>query len=223
MLAAELCSIMKYPKRSQYKHAKQKRYRVRNWAEYNAVLRRRGDLTVWFDEAAIANWQAAKTGKPGGQKKYSDVAIETGLVSRMVYKLAYRQTEGFLASRFALLRVTAPVPDHSTISRRASKLGKTAFCEVRGNKPVPILVGSSGLRVHVGTMRKPPKDRDWRKLHLAVDALTGEVLACALTSKRARDASRVPSLLGQVVRPVASFTADSAYDTNGVYEAVEHH
>ena len=87
---------MKYPKRSQYKHAKQKKYHVRNWAEYNQGLRRRGDLTVWFDEEAIANWKADKTGKPGGQRVYSDMAIETGLVVRMVYKLAYRQTEGYL-------------------------------------------------------------------------------------------------------------------------------
>ena len=73
---------MKYPKRCQYKHAKQKKYHVRNWAEYNEGLRRRGDLTVWFDEEAIANWKADKTGKPGGQRVYSDMAIETGLVVR---------------------------------------------------------------------------------------------------------------------------------------------
>ncbi len=65
MAVAEVCSTMKYPKRSQYKHAKQKKYHVRNWAEYNEGLRRRGDLTVWFDEEAIANWMADKTGKPG--------------------------------------------------------------------------------------------------------------------------------------------------------------
>ena len=80
---------MKYPKRSQYKHAKQKKYHVSNWAEYNEGLRRRGDLTVWFDEEAIANWKADKSGKPGGQRVYSEMAIETGLVVRMVYKLAY--------------------------------------------------------------------------------------------------------------------------------------
>ena len=74
---------MKYPKRCQYKHAKQKKYHVRNWAEYNEGLRRRGDLTVWFDEEAIANWKADKTGKPGGQRVYSDMAIETGLVCRV--------------------------------------------------------------------------------------------------------------------------------------------
>ena len=103
MVAAEVCSSMKYPKRCQYKHAKQKKYHVRNWAEYNEGLRRRGDLTVWFDEEAIANWKADKTGKPGGQRVYSDMAIETGLVVRMVYKLAYRQTEGFLHSIASLL------------------------------------------------------------------------------------------------------------------------
>ena len=88
MVVAEVCSTMKYPKRSQYKHAKQKKYHVRNWAEYNEGLRRRGDLTVWFD---------------GGHRVYSDMAIETGLVVRMVYKLAYRQTEGFLHSIASLL------------------------------------------------------------------------------------------------------------------------
>ena len=96
---------MKYPKRSQYKHAKQKKYHVSNWAEYNEGLRRRGDLTVWFDEEAIANWKADKSGKPGGQRVYSEMAIETGLVVRMVYKLAYRQTEGFLHSIASLLRL----------------------------------------------------------------------------------------------------------------------
>ncbi len=85
---------MQYPKRSQYKHAKKKKYRIRNWRAYTEALRRRGDLTVWFDVDAIEEWQADKTGKPGGQRKYADVAIETGLVLRMIYKLAYRQTQG---------------------------------------------------------------------------------------------------------------------------------
>ena len=124
MVGAEVQWIVKYPKRSQYKHAKQKKYRVRNSAEYNAALRRRGDLTVWFDEEVIANWQPDKTGKAGGQKKYSDVAIETGLVVRMVYKLAYRQTEGFLHSIAALLGLGIEIPDYSTFCRRSTRLRK---------------------------------------------------------------------------------------------------
>ena len=62
MVAPEVASAMKYPKRSQYKHAKQKKYRTRNWAEYNGALGCRGDLTVWFSREAIAKWRAEKSG-----------------------------------------------------------------------------------------------------------------------------------------------------------------
>ena len=72
-------------------------------------------------------------------------------------------------------------------------------------------------------MRKPPKTRDWRKLHIAIDAVTGEIVACDLTSKSATDASRVPSLFKQTKRPIASVRADSIYDTASVYAAAEGH
>ena len=72
-------------------------------------------MTVWFDEEAIANWMADKTGKPGGQRVYSDMAIETGLVVRMVYKLAYRQTEGFLHSIASLLGLGIEIQDYSDV------------------------------------------------------------------------------------------------------------
>ena len=142
MVVAEVCSSMKYPKRCQYKHAKQKKYHVRNWAEYNEGLRRRGDLTVWFDEEAIANWKADKTGKPGGQRVYSDMAIETGLVVRMVYKLAYRQTEGFLHSIASLLRL---------VYRDPGLLGVVSALEV-----APQEAADSESREH---STHPPDDR----------------------------------------------------------------
>ena len=185
---------MKYPKRSQYKHAKQKKYHVRNWAEYNEGLRRRGDLTVWFDEEAIANWMADKTGKPGGQRVYSDMAIETGLVVRMVYKLAYRQTEGFLHSIASLLGLGIEIPDYSTLSRRSRLLRKKLrIPKAASNQPIHLMIDSTGLRIHVGTARKPPKQRAWRKLHIAVDRETGTIVASELTASRARDATRVPA------------------------------
>jgi hypothetical protein len=63
--------------------------------------------------------------------------------------------------------------------------------------------------------------RDWRKLHICVNALIGEIIACDLTSKSARDASRVPKLLKQIDRPLASVRADGACDREAVYEAIE--
>jgi hypothetical protein len=202
-----------------------KQYRVRNWPEYEAGLRSRGSVTVWISEEELGSWSPPQTSKKrrGGQAKYSNRAIETALTVGMVFHLPLRQTEGFLTSLFELLRLSAPVPDHTTISRRAAKLGKNPFYEGKDGSAVHILVDSSGLRVHTGAMRKPPKDRDWRKLHLALDAKTGVVLACDLTRKGVKDASRVPELLGKVEQPMASLTADAAYDERLVYEAASHH
>ena len=188
MVVAEVCSSMKYPKRCQYKHAKQKKYHVRNWAEYNEGLRRRGDLTVWFDEEAIANWKADKTGKPGGQRVYSDMAIETGLVVRMVYKLAYRQTEGFLHSIASLLGFGIEIPDYSTLCRRSRLLRKKLrIPKAASTQPIHLMIDSTGLRIHVGNARKPPKQRAWRKLHIAVDRKTGNIVASELTASGARE------------------------------------
>ncbi len=217
-------SSMKYPKRCQYKHAKQKKYHVRKWAEYNEGLRRRGDLTVWFDEEAIANWKADKTGKPGGQRVYSDMAIETGLVVRMVYKLAYRQTEGFLHSIASLLGLGIEIPDYSTLCRRSRLLRKKLrIPKAASTQPIHLMIDSTGLRIHVGNARKPPKQRAWRKLHIAVDRETGNIVASELTASRARDATRVPALLTQIQAPLVSVAADSAYDKEAVYEAIEAH
>ena len=177
-----------------------------------------------FDEEAIANWKADKTGKPGGQRVYSDMAIETGLVVRMVYKLAYRQTEGFLHSIALLLGLGIEIPDYSTLCRRSRLLRKKLrIPKAASNQPIHLMIDSTGLRIHVGTARKPPKQRAWRKLHIAVDRKTGTIVASELTASRARDATRVPALLTQIQAPLAWVAADSAYDKETVYEAIEAH
>ena len=90
------------------------RYRIRNWREYEAGLKRRGDLTLWLDEAAIAGWQAPRRTTPGGQARYSDLAIELVLTLRLVFHLGLRQAEGFASSVLGLLSLDLPVPDHTT-------------------------------------------------------------------------------------------------------------
>ena len=211
---------MKYPKRSQYKYAKS-RYRVRNWAEYEAGLRSRGDLTVWLSDTALDAWRAPASGKPGGQRTYADIAIEAALTIRMVFHLPLRQTEGFLRCLTELLELDLPIPDHTTLSRRLKKLGEIRFRAVGNDQPIHLLIDSTGLRIHVGPLRKPPKRRVWRKLHLAVDADTGEIVASDLTSHRTRDGAQVSSLLEQIDNPVNALSADGAYDVMGVYEAAQ--
>ena len=212
-------SRMTSVKRTQRKDV-QKAYRVRNWREYETGLRARGSLTVWLGltDGKLANWNSPRPTrrKPGRQRQYSHHAIETTVTLGLVFGLASRQTEGFLRSLLTLLNLDNDVPDHSTISRRKARLGKVASYERRTVKPVHLRIDSSGLSGHVGQWRTPPKARDYRKLHLAVDEHTSDVVAGALTSKRARDASRVASLVGQIERPIASAKADAAYDTGDV-------
>jgi DDE family transposase len=90
------------------------RYRIRNWREYEAGLKRRGDLTLWLDEAAIAGWHASRRTTSGGQALYSDLAIELVLALQLAFHLALRQAEGFAISVLRLLSLDLPAPDHTT-------------------------------------------------------------------------------------------------------------
>ena len=93
-------------------HISKQRHRVTNWAEYDAALRARGSLTVWFTPEAVAAWAAAPRTTRGGQPSYSDLAITTALTLRAVFRLALRQTEGLIGSVLQLLGLDLPVPDH---------------------------------------------------------------------------------------------------------------
>jgi hypothetical protein len=53
-----------------------------------------------------------------------------------------------------------------------------------------------------------------------MDAETGQIVAAALTTNDVDDGSQVGPLLDQVAAPVVSFTADGAYDQEGVAAAV---
>src|SRR3954462_10926507 len=103
-------------------HIPRQRHRVTNWPAYDASLRQRGSLTDWFTGEAIAAWGAEPHTTRGGQPWYSELAILTALTLRAVFRLAYRQTEGLIGSVTRLLGLDLPVPDHTTLSRRATTL-----------------------------------------------------------------------------------------------------
>ena len=78
-------------------------YRVGNWREYERALVQRGDVTLWLSAAATDAWRPSPSGRPGGQTRFSDVAIETALILRLVFGLPLRQTAGFVRSVLALM------------------------------------------------------------------------------------------------------------------------
>jgi hypothetical protein len=136
-----------------------------------------------------------------------------------VFRLALRQTEGLIGSILRLLSLDLAVPDHSTLSRRAETLELSRPLSCTG--PIHLLVDSTGLRLYGagewliekhGTRRR----RSWRKLHIGVDAETGQILASELTASDVDDGSQVEPLLDQIAVPLASFIADGAYDQAGI-------
>src|SRR3712207_6231462 len=204
-------------------HIPKQRHRVSNWAAYDAGLRARGSLTVWFTAEAVEAWKAEPRTGRGGQPRYSSLAIETALALRAVFRLALRQTEGLVGSILKLLGLDLVVPDHSTRSRRAETLEVSR--PKADSEPVHLLVDSTGLRLcgagewlmeKHGTKRR----RSWRMLHLATEADSGQIVASVLTDKDVDDGSQVGPLLDRVEGTVASVTGDGAYDRDDVYAAV---
>ncbi len=121
--------------------------RVTNWAEYNEGLRRRGDLTVWISEDAIGLWSAARRTTRGGQRRYSNLAIELCLTLGMVFKQPLRQTQGLMRSIARLLGAEIAVPDFSTLSRRSNGLILQTASRENSRATTHLAVDSTGLKI----------------------------------------------------------------------------
>src|SRR5215204_2231288 len=188
------------------------RYRVSNWPEYDRALQQRGSLTVWMTPEALAAWHPPKTGRRGRSRTYSDIAIETGHL--------------LLRSLATLLGLDIGVPDHTTFSRRSPGLTLArSLAQAQRTGPIHVVIDSTGLKVYgagewLSEKHGERGQRTWRKLHLAVDPNSGEILACELTTIEEGDAALVGPLLDQITSPIASVTADGAYDGEPVYRAV---
>jgi hypothetical protein len=204
---------------------KQKR-RVTNCAEYDESLRRRGDLTVWISEAALAVWSAPRRTTPGGQPVYSDLAIEMCLTLRMVFKQPLRQTQGLMRSISKLMGVDITVPHFTTMSRRGNGLSLPPKTASKSTKPVQLVVDSTGLKIFgegdwlEEKHKTKGKRKSWRKLHLGLDLVSGEIVCSDLTTDDIGDPTALPGLLDQIDGPVEKFLADGAYDGEPTVKAL---
>ncbi len=169
-----------------------------NWRDYDTALCNRGSLTIWFTDDALAGWKAQPRTTPGGQPHYSALAIETALTLRAVFRLALRQSEGLIGSIMRMLEIALPVPDHTTLSRRACGLPVPERGRI-GTGDLHLIVDSTGLKLRgagEGLFEKhgTAKRRARRKLHIGLDANSGEIVAFDLTDKDVDDASHVEPL-----------------------------
>jgi len=197
-----------------------KKYRIKNWKEYNQALVRRGSTEFWIDEDVRLHWLAERTHENGSPRIYSDIAIETSLMVRKLFHLPLRALEGFLVSLFG---VSLPVPDYTTVSRRGQTLGVT-LKKTKKEKTI-VIIDSTGVKVYGEGEWKVrqhgySKRRTWRKVHVAIDE-DGEIRAAEVTGKDTHDADVAKKLLDQETDLVDGFAADGAYDHAKIYTVLQ--
>jgi len=199
-------------------------YRTTNWKEYNAALKAPGLLLIWLDKDMC--WHGSASGKRGRSQKYSEAAIQFCLTIKGLFNLRLRQAMGMSQSLLELAGVGWQVPDFSTVSRRQKHLVLTI-----GVQPtmtgLHLLVDSTGIKMLDEGEWKTKKHgadyrRQWRKVHLGIDATTLEIRAIEVTDNATGDAPMLPCLLGQIAddEAIASVSGDGAYDTKDCHEAI---
>lgn len=212
----------------------QEKYHLTNWSDYNAGLKQRGSLTLWLSEDIAQQWYHQGQPQKGGQFIYADNCILLLLTLKVTFKLAFRQLEGFACSLMELLKIALPVPDYSgpprgQICRRQKGLSVPLGIDKRLNtEAIHLVIDSSGLKIYGEGEWKVRqhgvgKRRTWRKIHLAVDEKTGQILAQRLTVKETDDASQLPDLVAEVRNTgleVKKVGADGAYDTFDTYQSL---
>ncbi|CAN0625128.1 transposase [Burkholderia multivorans] len=201
------------------------RYRVRNWAAYNARLIDRGNVTMWIDEAALACTSDSES-KRGRPRLYSDALIQALLGLKTVFRLPLREPQGFAQSLRDLAFATLPVPNYTTLCRRAQAL-EVQLPIVRDGEPIHPVVDSTGVKVYGEGEWKVnqhgySKRRTWRKVHLALDANTGQVRAALMTHQDVADGNVRAELFDQIPgnEQIDIIGGDGAYDSKPCHAAL---
>jgi hypothetical protein len=196
-----------------------KRYRIKNWPQYNRSLIQRGSINFWFSEDAIRKWNSTShTGKRGRPEEYSDDAILCALLIRIVYHLPLRALQGFLISLASAMQLSIKIPSYSQICRRSKQLGK-ALRILSIQRPHDIVFDSTGLKVYGEGEWKvrqhgKSKRRTWRKLHIGMDPDSKEIIVAEITNNSigSGDGQVGKKLLGQLPRRTKRIFGDGAYD-----------
>ncbi|MDQ3750282.1 MAG: IS5 family transposase [Acidobacteriota bacterium] len=204
---------------------KKAKYRIRNWSDYNRSLVERGSLTFWISEELLANWIVTeKSGERGRAPHYTAAAIVAMASLKFVFAQAGRQTCGLVASIFRLLKVQLSVPDQSTLSRRMAG-GEVSLPVKASDKARHLVIDSTGLKVYGEGEWKlrthgASKRRTWRKLHLCLDAATGEIIVAAGSENSVSDCALFPEMVRLVEGEIEQVSADGSYDRRKVYAAL---
>ena len=214
------------PKQKKTRSRPKPLYRVKNWLDYDKALVQRGSITFWLTGDFEKEWRHTGEKQRGSQFDYSGQAILVMLTMKEVFHLTNRQTEGFMRSLFALMKMNLRVPDHSTLSKRGKDL--KVNLPKKSSQRLNIVMDSTGLKIYGEGEWKVrqhgvSKRRTWRKLHVGANPEDGEIQAVILTENSVSDGDAVETLLQQIEQEIDKFAADGAYDKCKVYDSLNAH
>jgi hypothetical protein len=202
---------------------RKRRYRIRNWQQYNKALISPGNLALRVETKSLDIWlNTEHAARRSRQHLYADVAIVCALTLREVYHLPLRATEGLARSLMRLLALDSPIPHYSTLSRRA----RTLSLSLAQNRNIKhLVIDSTGLKLYGEgewkvRQRVWTKHRTWRKLHLSIAADSHHVASVFITPQDVVDPRVLPRLLKAVEAPIENVLADGAYDSRERYKAI---
>lgn len=180
---------------------------------------------MWIDETALAGMPDAEPTR-GRPRLYSDALIQALLGLKTVFRLPLRALQGFAHSLRDRAFATLPVPNYTTLCRRAQTL-EVQLPIVRDGEPIHLVVDSTGVKVYGEGEWKVrqhgySKRRTWRKVHLALDANTGQVRAALMTHQDVSDGDVLAELLDQIPddEQLDVIGGDGAYDAKPCHAAI---
>ena len=174
-------------------------------------------ITLWINPELAKDWKAQSDGQSHKQKFYSDLAIQTILTLKILFKLPFRAAQGLAMELIQLLNLELPCPNYSTLSRRAKTL-KVDLGVRKTGEPIHLLVDSTGIKVAGEGEWKTRKwkaeyRRTWIKLHLGLDRNSGQIVAGVVTDAKGGDPDHFPEILDAVEGQIEKVGADGIYDS----------
>lgn len=200
--------------------------KVRNWKEYNRSLKKRGAIIFTFCEKYLEELYYGGEQEQGGARRYSNKMYEYLLTIKLLLRFPWRATAGFAEGMFSRIFVgkNLRVPDYAHASREAGKLKlrikNIVGTDIRAGKE--IVFDSTGVNVYSTSgwhQRKYSKDalyrkrEQWKKIHVAIDLDSMEVLSVAYTDSNTNDCEVVGDMSEEIAGRVKTVIADGAYDT----------
>lgn len=203
---------------------KKQQYVPKSWREYNQSLVNRGNIALWISEETVKKWYSKKSpGSQGGRKElFSDDAILALMYLKSLFHMPYRMIEGFGRSLFILLSITLAVPHFTRICKRSKKL---KLPPLPAGKDLTVVLDGTGVKVYGEGEWKEKihgkgKKKKWKKIHVALDPKTQEVVLTDVTEKEMHDSKLCPNFLNRLKGKIRKVIGDGAYDTEECYRAI---